>query len=213
MELYKRLQYIRKVRGMTQQDTADSFNISRQAIQKWENGESAPDVSKLYELSKLYNVSLDILLDESLNENQLTSLIFSSNHIKNQTTIHILNIIKNPSKIDLVIFGIVAVSTSLILLTLHVIGVGLVLLIFSFLISLIISSLYFFINAIMNINIGLFSVLTNIGFSMLSVGLFYLLYSNLRMFIFRYIDYIKRIASRIKTYLDLLKGLQNEEET
>lgn len=73
MELYKKLQYIRKIRGMTQQDIADSFNISRQAIQKWENGESAPDISKLYDLSIIYNISLDVLLDDSLTENHLTS--------------------------------------------------------------------------------------------------------------------------------------------
>ncbi|MGE4572608.1 MAG: helix-turn-helix domain-containing protein [Candidatus Izemoplasmatales bacterium] len=79
MELYKKLQYIRKIRGMTQQDIADSFNISRQAIQKWENGESAPDISKLYDLSIIYNISLDILLDDSLTENQLTSLVLSKN--------------------------------------------------------------------------------------------------------------------------------------
>lgn len=154
MELYKKLQYIRKIRGMTQQDIADSFNISRQAIQKWENGESAPDISKLYDLSIIYNISLDVLLDDSLTENHLTSLVLSKNHINNQTSIHLLNIITNPEKTDLLILGIVATSTSLIVITLHIIGVILVILVLALLISFIIGSCYFLINAFMNIDVG-----------------------------------------------------------
>ncbi len=212
MELYKKLQYIRKIRGMTQQDIADSFNISRQAIQKWENGESAPDISKLYDLSIIYNISLDILLDDSLTENQLTSLVLSKNHINNQTSIHLLNIITNPEKTDLLILGIVATSTSLIVIILHIIGVILVILVLALLISLIIGSCYFLINAFLNIDVGFSSVISNIGFSFFSVGIFYFLYSNMRMFISHYIVFTKSVAQRIKIYLDLLKGLQNEKK-
>jgi transcriptional regulator with XRE-family HTH domain len=212
MELYKKLQYIRKIRGMTQQDIADSFNISRQAIQKWGNGESAPDISKLYDLSIIYNISLDVLLDDSLTENHLTSLVLSKNHINNQTSIHLLNIITNPEKTDLLILGIVATSTSLIVITLHIIGVILVILVLALLISFIIGSCYFLINAFMNIDVGFSSVISNIGFSFFSVGIFYFIYSNMRMLISHYIVFTKRVAQRIKIYLDLLKGLQNEKK-
>jgi transcriptional regulator with XRE-family HTH domain len=212
MELYKKLQYIRKIRGMTQQDIADSFNISRQAIQKWENGESAPDISKLYDLSIIYNISLDVLLDDSLTENQLTSLVLTKNHINNQTSIHLLNIITNPEKTDLLILGIVATSTSLIVITLHIIGVILVIIVFALLVFLVIGSGYFFINAFMNIDVGFSSVISNIGFSFFSVGIFYFLYTNVRMLIYHYIDFTKKVAHRIKIYLELLKGLQNEKE-
>jgi transcriptional regulator with XRE-family HTH domain len=212
MELYKKLQYIRKIRGMKQQDIADSFNISRQAIQKWENGESAPDISKLYDLSIIYNISLDVLLDDSLTENQLTSLVLTKNHINNQTSIHLLNIITNPEKTDLLILGIVATSTSLIVITLHIIGVILVIIVFALLVFLVIGSGYFFINAFMNIDVGFSSVISNIGFSFFSVGIFYFLYTNVRMLIYHYIDFTKKVAHRIKIYLELLKGLQNEKE-
>jgi hypothetical protein len=137
--------------------------------------------------------------------------VLTKNHINNQTSIHLLNIITNPEKTDLLILGIVATSTSLIVITLHIIGVILVIIVFALLVFLVIGSGYFFINAFMNIDVGFSSVISNIGFSFFSVGIFYFLYTNVRMLIYHYIDFTKKVAHRIKIYLELLKGLQNEK--
>lgn len=55
---------IRKENNLTQEKLAEMLNISRQAIAKWESGESLPEVDNLVQISNLFNVSLDSLLKE-----------------------------------------------------------------------------------------------------------------------------------------------------
>jgi len=57
-----RLIELRKKNGLSQEELADKLSISRQAISKWERGESLPDTENLIALSKLYSVSLDDLV-------------------------------------------------------------------------------------------------------------------------------------------------------
>ena len=63
MQLYQKIQKLRKENNMTQADLADKLYVSRQAVQKWESGITTPDVSKLPELAKIFNVTVDYLLD------------------------------------------------------------------------------------------------------------------------------------------------------
>ena len=58
----QRLQRLRKNAGLTQEDVATKLNITAQAVSKWENDVSAPDISVLVELSDILGVSLDELL-------------------------------------------------------------------------------------------------------------------------------------------------------
>ncbi|MFB6468085.1 helix-turn-helix domain-containing protein [Cytobacillus sp. Hz8] len=48
---------------LTQEEVAEHLNVSRQVIAKWEKGESAPDIQHCMELAKLYNVTLDNLVN------------------------------------------------------------------------------------------------------------------------------------------------------
>lgn len=67
MTLGKKLSYYRKVAGITQQQLAEQLNLSAQAISKWENDMSYPDPITLKTLARLYNTTVDELLDvESL---------------------------------------------------------------------------------------------------------------------------------------------------
>ena len=63
MTLGKKLSNYRKIAGLTQQQLAEHLNISAQAISKWENDLSEPDLATLKALAKLYNTSVDSLLD------------------------------------------------------------------------------------------------------------------------------------------------------
>lgn len=54
---------------MTQEYLAETLNVSRQAVSKWECGESEPSTANLILLSKLFNVSTDELLRFSENQN------------------------------------------------------------------------------------------------------------------------------------------------
>lgn len=57
-----RLAEVRRVRGLSQEELADALGVSRQAVSKWERGESSPDTDNLIALAKLCNISLDALL-------------------------------------------------------------------------------------------------------------------------------------------------------
>lgn len=58
----QRFSRLRKNLGLKQEDIAEKVNISAQAVSKWENDLSAPDISTLPILADILNVSLDELL-------------------------------------------------------------------------------------------------------------------------------------------------------
>ena len=68
MTLEKKLVRLRKKEGMSQADVSEKLNVSRQAVSRWEAGDSRPSTENLQALCKLYNVKLDDLLDESNEE-------------------------------------------------------------------------------------------------------------------------------------------------
>ncbi len=68
-EFGKLIKEIRKKNNLTQKDLADKYNVTYQAVSKWENGKNMPDVSLIKEISKDFNVSMDDLLDGKYNTN------------------------------------------------------------------------------------------------------------------------------------------------
>ena len=62
MKFYEKITLLRKQKGLTQEALAFKLGIPRQAISKWETGECEPDISKLKELAKLFDVFIDYLL-------------------------------------------------------------------------------------------------------------------------------------------------------
>lgn len=71
MTLGQKLKEIRKRFGLSQEQLAQIMNVSRQAITKWENDGDLPDVSNLQELSKVFGITVDYLLND---ENNLPAL-------------------------------------------------------------------------------------------------------------------------------------------
>lgn len=65
MEFSEKLITLRKGRDLTQEQLAEQLNVSRQSISKWESGQVIPEVEKIVELSKAFNVTLDYLLKPS----------------------------------------------------------------------------------------------------------------------------------------------------
>ncbi len=61
--LGKNLQELRKKSNFSQEELAERLGVSRQAISKWECGESFPDTENLISIAKLYGVSLDELVN------------------------------------------------------------------------------------------------------------------------------------------------------
>ena len=64
MKLQDKIIKHRKSNGWSQEDFAEKLNISRQSISRWENGTALPDAQNLLQISKLFGVSADYLLND-----------------------------------------------------------------------------------------------------------------------------------------------------
>ncbi len=56
---------LRTTAGMSQEQFSDLFGISRQSVQKWENGTSMPEMDKIIKIAKYFDISIDSLVLES----------------------------------------------------------------------------------------------------------------------------------------------------
>jgi AbrB family looped-hinge helix DNA binding protein len=63
------LVHLRKLRQMTQEDLAELVGVTRQAIAKWESGETVPDLEKCRMLAEIFGVTLDDLANFEPEEN------------------------------------------------------------------------------------------------------------------------------------------------
>lgn len=71
MNTGERINQIRKMSGMTQEELAEKLNVSRQTISKWETGASSPDLENAINLCNIFQVSLDdFVRGEQVIENQ-----------------------------------------------------------------------------------------------------------------------------------------------
>lgn len=66
MRFGEKLSFLRKQRGMTQLELAEKLDISRQAVSRWEQGTSEPSTENLVSIGKLLGVSVDDLVNETI---------------------------------------------------------------------------------------------------------------------------------------------------
>ena len=64
MKLSEKIVNLRKARNMSQEELAEKLGVSRQAVSRWEVGSALPDASNILQLSKLFGVSADYLLND-----------------------------------------------------------------------------------------------------------------------------------------------------
>lgn len=60
----EKLQLLRKSKGFTQEEFAEKMNVSRQAVAKWEAGQSYPDIANLIQISNMLNITVDYLVKD-----------------------------------------------------------------------------------------------------------------------------------------------------
>ena len=65
MTFKEKLVVLRKIKHLTQDEFASAVGVSRQAVYKWESGQSYPEVQKLLEMKLLFGISIDDLLDDT----------------------------------------------------------------------------------------------------------------------------------------------------
>lgn len=109
-----KIQQLRKEKGLSQEQLATQLHVSRQAISKWELGESMPDTDNIIQLASFFGVSTDSLLKATIadpKENPAPKTL-------------------SPSKYNLISFAIMAVGLIIALIgwqtwqTLLSVGVG-----------------------------------------------------------------------------------------
>ncbi len=62
MNIADRIQNLRKIKGISQEQLADVVGVSRQAVSKWESEQSIPDLDKVVVMSEFFEVTTDYLL-------------------------------------------------------------------------------------------------------------------------------------------------------
>jgi len=71
MSLRKNLEYLRKGKKLSQEDLADKLDVSRQSVSKWESGAAYPETEKILAICKIFDCSLDELMNQDMQEEKL----------------------------------------------------------------------------------------------------------------------------------------------
>lgn len=66
----EKLALLRKKRGITQEELSEMLNVSRQSVSRWELDAAFPETDKLIKLSKLFECSIDFLLNEDIEQSK-----------------------------------------------------------------------------------------------------------------------------------------------
>lgn len=81
MNIADRIQQLRKANGISQEELADQIGVSRQAVSKWESGQSTPDIEKILLLSDYFGTTTDYLLKGTElvkdTENKRNAMVFT----------------------------------------------------------------------------------------------------------------------------------------
>lgn len=68
MNLADNLKRIRKENNLSQEQLAEKLGVSRQSVSKWEQGDSYPEMDKMLQIAKLFNLNIDDLLNQNIKE-------------------------------------------------------------------------------------------------------------------------------------------------
>lgn len=78
MNLKDNLKRIRKENNLSQEELAEKLNVSRQSVSKWEQGITYPEMDKMLEICKLFNVNIDDLINGDIKESNNTKQVKNS---------------------------------------------------------------------------------------------------------------------------------------
>lgn len=65
MKFNEKLIELRKKQGLSQEELGYKLDVTRQTVSKWELGETTPEMAKLVEMSKIFNITVDELTNDS----------------------------------------------------------------------------------------------------------------------------------------------------
>lgn len=100
---------LRKERGLTQQEVADSLNVSNKTISKWERDEGYPEITILTEIAKFYSITTDELLNGGKFPKEITIATENTSNINNENLSEVICTLRTLS----VVFPIIITIFSL----------------------------------------------------------------------------------------------------
>lgn len=124
MTLGEKIQQLRKMNNLSQEKLAEKLVVSRQAISKWELGESTPDTEKIILLSRIFQISTDYLLNDDINSDmEIPAVKTNSELLKRQYGLKTLFIITT----GMIIIGLlISIVAQLTWQTILAVSVGLI---------------------------------------------------------------------------------------
>lgn len=81
MKLHEKIVKLRRAAGISQEEMAGRLNVSRQAVSRWELGTARPDAENILQLSSLFRVTADYLLNDDYESDSDTPIVKESNRI------------------------------------------------------------------------------------------------------------------------------------
>ena len=89
MQLGEVIRKYRKIKNMTQEEMATRLGITAPAVNKWENGNSFPDITLLLPIARLLGISLDTLLSfqEELTSQDINKIILEADALLKEKTL------------------------------------------------------------------------------------------------------------------------------
>lgn len=93
MKLSEKLMKLRKEKGLSQEEFGNEINVSRQSVSKWENDEARPDIDKVKEIVKKFQVSYNYLLNDEMETEEEDITNISSEHPKKHKSKSVLKVI------------------------------------------------------------------------------------------------------------------------
>ena len=108
MSLGEKILRLRKLSGMSQEELASQITVSRQAISKWELGESVPDTDNVVQICKLFNVSADYLLNDDIETDTDVPVVQeNSEKLKKKYNLMLLYVFIGLFFVFMIVFGII----------------------------------------------------------------------------------------------------------
>ena len=71
----KFIKELRRKNNLTQKELADKYNVTYQAVSKWENGKNIPDLSLIRKMSKDFNIDIEDILDGKIKNKKNNNII------------------------------------------------------------------------------------------------------------------------------------------
>ena len=68
IKIDERIAFLRKQKGLTQEELANALGVTNQAVSKWESAQCFPDIQHLPNLAKIFEVSIDELMGHKSSE-------------------------------------------------------------------------------------------------------------------------------------------------